>query len=505
MADGELVHAPPALATPRMGVVQLSLELRLYNARKEERAYSFSHERHRSLMEPEGAAERFADAIAVEIGSRTPFRMLEYLPSKFRFFLEVRRSSAIEWGATLASRFAQLAVPVVRRFFAPDAISQVVALHAPGAGSETKLRLVFPDLVVDAESARMIHCAVLAVLYQRGTGQLRQVLAGSSFQNEEPVMSSAWHESLPSDVYALDTALHGLGSHTFVACRNATASSSHAMCAHCQGKKLVPNSQHALRLLAVLDGVGQVTLESDALRSKWESDLKSAVLACNLRAPGVPVTEGFRAPPGAPALPRKRKADGRMVYGTFAAEESRQKRQRTKVDDLKVLASLSAAVRSHHQAYENVSILSAYVSYVYNPKTRFHYPEYDVFVWGIGDSYCLNIGDFHDVNGPDAPSACGRVSFKITRQGVRQICPCRAVPPAGRPPCTDFWQKPRTLDDTLRRDLGYGMDIHPGLGDFYNQLTYDYLPALKAKLQGATGGRGGGGRGGRGRGRGAVA
>ena len=78
----------------------------------------------------------------------------------------------------------------------------------------------------------------------------------------------------------------------------------------------------------------------------------------------------------------------------------------------------------------------------------------------------------------------GRICFNINRDGIRQRCYCAEPMLPPMLPCTQYLQKRRQLNESIRKDLKFGPSIAPGSGNFDHRLTYELLPRLKEDLSG---------------------
>jgi len=480
--------------------------------------YVHTHPRiSRGVAAPAVLRDDLLDAAArdVERASRDkPYRLQEALSYRFHFFLEIRSPSTFDYD--MLSGVVVTAATVIKQFVpawtAGDNHIIVLANASTVAHEDTRARFIFKDLVVDEERAVVMQTAVRFALFNHVRNRLRRVFSSKDEAREEPVMLPTWQERFPSTVYAPGQLLATVGSSVYHKCRGKRGSHSSCTLAFngCDGSghRLVDASP--LSLAAIFTSKGAASEEADAYKEKLHASAAELVRATLLRVPlDVQLFEPFTVPSSAPTVARKRKADKIVFSNTFQTEEAHQKRTRhgrTQVTNPKVLLALLLAVREHHPNYGALNLSSAYVNWVEDKDSGIERPEYTVFVSGSGDTYCQNVSSYHvpelDEGGRPVYETMGRVFFGVNRFGIRQRCTCTQEPRANCRPCKDYTQKPRALDESLRKQLGFGMDLQTGHGDFYHQLVWQLLPALRKRRLGGGQKGGRGGRGGRGGGRG---
>lgn len=468
--------------TTTNGVVQLCLAYSLYDAHPKDRIYTHTDARLRKGFQvPAQMADRFTLALAYDMRRHEPFCVEELLGTRFLFFMELR--SATDVNAEVLKRVMSVAANVVNMFVPPDTDQTrlVYALTCAGAGAATRARIVFDRVVVDSERALILHRAIQNALFLYTQGPTRQWLGGTNHPDDEPTMQRQWHETFPNGVYTEGASVPTVGSHAFAPC---PGPGNHFRCPACMGNKVVPASREPLKLARVVDLYGNETDESKAALTKLQGSLREMATQLLLRRADADLSPNWRWFSQAPAMPRKRKPDGSFVpLAQFAEERTAQKQgTRTLVNTDRVKTVLRDVVRQHHRHYQHLNVEFAYVRYVKARESTITYPEYTVFVWGPGDQYCQNIDGFHRAE--DNLEQAGRVYFEVTRKGIRQRCSCKHPVGGRRGACKDYKQEERPLDEDTKRKLGYGMDLPRGHGDFYHQLTFEWLPKLKQKIDG---------------------
>lgn len=486
----------------------LILSRRLHNASLSEQVFVHSDIRLKGIALPPETRPRFLQAFAMDIFHyKKRFRVQERLSSKFAFFVEVRTDAIFDKASI--SRLVFQVTKTLRHFY--DGMERVLVLYADGKKAATRMRIIFPDIVVDTERALILHQNIKNNLFRVLKGANRLALSNCLNFSEEPVMKPKWHETLPNNLYEIHSEILTLGSYTFEKCPGESGSSSHKLCSMCQGAKNVQSSEKPLsfKIIFAINREGELELHKESCMQPGEEQRTAYTRWLDLsllrREAGVPLTP-WDPPKTAATAPRKRKADGTIVSThAFNAETSgHSQNNRMTLVNARVLGALTKAIRDHHTQYRFLSIASAFVTYTKQRRDPYERPEYDINVWGPGETYCCNIRACHhcredrtEARGRAKQLGSGRIWFKVTSKGMRQLCYNRDPVDPPKRACKDYFQNFRPLDEATKREIGFGMDLPCVAGPAMHRLTWDILPALYNQIESIQGQGRGRGRGGR--------
>lgn len=399
----------------------------------------------------------------------------EYIPDTFRFFMEVCCDNCFDQPST---RDLLYIIGSTITLFFPDEtpLNQFTSLVFHTVGSaRTRLRIVYPHLIVTRQRALKMHAMALARLASELQGEARRAISGHSHPLDEPVTGPSWTSAFPAEVYLSSRPHQMVLCPQFDLCSRPVARNrGHANCRCC-------NSCHEkvgqpLLLMGVFDRNGFSPPRLEEWAKILRADKLMLLNTASLRAESSgtpPTTTDWREPIGCPLVAFKETTNGPKLQNVFETELSGHKRHASRilVEDTATLSVILKEVRRLHARYRNCSLDSVFRSGV----TGKHI--FRVHLKGIGSSYCQNRVGYHK----DSEQGCGRPYIVISAMGVSQHCYAQCTPASGIP-CNGYKQSPKPLFPETRAMLGYFSSANTG--DFWHQLENKLLPEISLRLQG---------------------
>lgn len=447
---------------------------------------------------------------------RSP-NLSEFLTDRFRFFVDVVGSEPIDEEGLRA--LCKMAACTVVGCYGREAeglltanmvgmAAQTCSANAPSAAAEEGggvaassslvARIVFPNLLVDTETALRLSCIFKCHCNNQlgrmeGEGGCRRWITGFYTPNEEAIYSPRWEQTFPRERYLPKRAHPVCLSCEYRKCTSAMCTQS---CSTCAGRKCVPSTS-ALRPVLVASGTAARTGEAErTLLCRMKTDRPFCYEQTFLRSDAASVTLGFNPPKGSPHLPMKVTQRGIELPELFKEEKRISSTEAEVADGLglfdtasKVMHLLRRQVQSFQVGenafpYENVHILGVRKYGVSDHRQR---QTYKVIVGGIGSTLCMNNTDARSAmvaHTRDELAAGGRAYFLVDKDGIHQRCHCTCTPAGKGVPCHKYASKGQALDHSLANYLGFRTS-HSGCSEgIWNEIDTKIIPGLELLING---------------------
>lgn len=344
--------------------------------------------------------EAYAADVAASVASRQRLTLYERLSPAFRFFVHVACGSDNVVCTALALFGACGAAlrtdDCGENVFFPD--MNVAQLRSVVLHNGTTLRLVFPDVIVDAERALQIHRYVVDCFDHRLDVEVkRRVLPRATTAKALSVPhGDRWREACPASVYIEPSGVAMYGGMDVCKCEagEGRGRAAHDDCAACDRCGYVVAGGRWELCCAVRDARAPRVDEEET--AALRADVARCVRAASVRADGAPLSERYVVPSYAPAVMLETRKGGKREFVThFDAERPTyvaKKQNRVELDlhsnDFRVVstvASMVHAVRRMHPQYARVGVAKVYRYHGSGAK-----PTYRVLADGQNATYCMS-------------------------------------------------------------------------------------------------------------------
>lgn len=437
------------------------------------------------LLDASTDMDGFVEALAVAVetsevnGQR--LSVYERLHPTFRFFVELTLPDATE---QLLRRLFHIAGAALREgsedTFYPrldPAALRCVVLH-DGA----KVRLVFPEVVVDSTRALRLHRHFLGCLdAELSPTEKRMLMSDPPCTDRAFAVFSLerWAAVSPSSVYLDEMGVALVGGTAVVRCTASArrGKTAHDQCAECERSGYVPQ-QGRLKVRAVLTDATHPALD-EAEAERLRGDPAAALVASMLRTTA-PLTEPFVVPSFAPVVPMQTDRHGRSELAdcfeceraTFGTKSRSVRRhdydlQSNDVSQLCTMASALGACRRMHSAYARITIKRMYK--LAGPK-----PMVRILADGRNAGFCMGKQRAH--TGRHACRASFALEMVKGKPRIYQEC--------FSPECTNnkkrYCSNAKELPGSLAVDLGLGRrssssdsEMHKSAVRLFSQMRGD--------------------------------
>lgn len=424
--------------------------------------------RNEKLFVPETLLDQLLSAIS-ECSNPT---ICEHLTDRFKFFVEIKSKDFFE--KSEIQHLVKLVQETISKFFKSNLNLLCIVLYSKDRLSSSRARFIFPNVIVDAHMALLIHASVISLFYNtledKDSERLytRSKISDVATLRKEPVMNKEkWYSTIPNNVYLKESMNAFVNVDTYERCSEKHNPKFPERCPKCCGAGFVRVAA-GLQLLLVLDEKAeedeetfqQVKVDNQLLQ--WTSLRTTKEL-----------TSEWSPPFDCPVVPLQHHSKGVRVMPYFELEKSQMKEttRRFFVEDKKVLNILLNEIRSIPH-YKNAFLTCAMK--IVQPSGSFFYK---VHIGGSGSHYCKNKNC-----GQGGEHLDSNVYFEISSlNGIVQKCFSKEI--VGGKPCSSFCNNKRKVSLSARTELGF-ITLGAPSGDFFHTLETYLLPLTAFEMQG---------------------